>query len=194
MNHRPVSKIVVASFGLIAVTLSAIQCGTSHSEEQVQKRAQSPAPILLQQAFEKASEEHDLDLLEQVALVQARMGDISSALRTIGSAKLVGWRDRRFADLSKALSARGDIAGAIKVASAIDASSWSKKETLSEIGQAQANAGDISNATKTAGELPGYLRADVLQAIALRQVENDNIQDAFKTLASIDLPGDVVRR
>jgi len=38
------------------------------------------------------------------------------------------------------------------------------------------------------------LRADVLQAIALRQVENDNIQDAFKTLASIDLPGDVVRR
>jgi hypothetical protein len=193
-NHHSVLKAGVIAFGLVALSLVATQCGTSPSEGEVEKRAQSPAPILLKLAFERASEEHDLDLLTMVALVQAHTGDVSSALRTIQSAASVDWRLHRFADLSKTLSAKGDIDGALQVASAIDASSSVKKEVLSEIAQAQANAGEISNAIKTAGELSGYLRADVLQAIALRQTQNKNIRDAFKTLASIDLPGDIVRR
>lgn len=193
-NHRPVLKIVAVALGFVALSLVAAQCGTSPSEQKVQKRAQSPAPILLQLAFEKAREEHDLDLLEKVAFVQAHAGDVSSALQTIQSASSVEWRSHRFADLSNTLSARGDIAGAIQVASAIDATSSVKKETLSEIGQAQANVGEISSALRTAGELSGYLKADILEAVALRQVQNNNIQDAYKTLASIDVPGDVVRR
>lgn len=120
--------------------------------------------------------------------MRARAGDVSSALQTIQSAGSVEWRGHRFADVSKTLSAGGDIDGAIQVLSAIDASSSVKKEVVSEIAQAQANAGEISSAIKTAGELSGYLRADVLQAIALRQTQDNNIQDVFKTLDSIDLP------
>jgi tetratricopeptide (TPR) repeat protein len=153
---------------LVALSLVATQCGTSPSEEEVQKRAQSATLILLRQAFENASEEHDLGLLEEVAFAQARAGDVPSALQTIQSAGNVEWRARRFADLSKAMSASGNIDGAIQVASAIDASSPVKNEALSEIAQAQANAGDINSAIKTSGGLSGYLRVDVLRAVALR--------------------------
>ena len=190
----PGLRRVVVVLGFIGLSLVATQCGTSPSEEEVQRRAQSTTHILLQEAFEKANQEHNLDLLERVAFAQARTGDVSSALQTMQSAGGDGFRARRFADISKELSARGDIDGAIQVASAIDAGSSDKKEALSDIAQAQANMGEIDEALRTSGELSGYLRADVLQAVALRQIQNNNIQDAFKTLSSIDVPGDVIHR
>jgi hypothetical protein len=166
---------VVAVLGFVGLSLAPTQCGTSPSEEEVQKRAQSTTHILLQEAFEKANQAHNLDLLERVALAQARTGDVFSARRTIQSAGGDGFRARRFVDMSKELSARGDIDGAIQVTSAIDAGSSAKKEALSDIAQAQANAGEIGDALRTSGELSGYLRADVLQAVALRQIQINDI-------------------
>ena len=187
-------QVLTIAFAVVALSLAAEYGARYFSEQQVRKRALSPARVLLEQAFRTASEEHDLDLLVRIALVQANAGEVFAAVRTIRSAKSVEWRNDRFADLAGTLSARGQVAAALEVASAMEATFPGKPVTLSKVAQAQASAGDIAAAQETAGGLSGYLQADILEAVALRQVLDNDIRGAFRTFASIDLPGDVARR
>ncbi len=109
--------------------------------------------------------ERDLEFI-LIMQMQAHRGDESGAFRTLEKIEDVGRRKRGIEEIAVALAKGGNISRATEIATSIK-DSYFRDVALQGIAEAQAEAGDVDGALKTAGEIR---RAERSKVIALGHI------------------------
>ncbi len=124
------------------------------------------------------------DILREIALVQAKAGDLEAAIRTSELIQVDSWKGQVQKTIAaaqvKAEAESGDIASALQAANRI-----SKAESSPLLTIIQAKAGDIAGAQKTTERLDGRDKGDAQRAIAMAQAKAGDFMGAQKTVDRI---------
>ena len=166
------------------------------AELQFKLKDKIGAKQILTDAINLAKQIEDADsTLRQIAVVQAKLGDIREAKQTaqqIGTSS--GYRAESFKDIAVTQAEMGDIEGAKQTVRQMKYTDCNKRSlvdsrrgALLDIAGVQASSGDVSGARQTARQVGDCRsRSFILGHIAIAQADAGDVRGAIRTVSEIN--------